>query len=166
MELLIVIVVIAILAAITIVAYNGIQTRAQNTKVDSDIASLEKAIHVARIQTGQTLRAITDQDCTRCSCPFASGGMTRYSTLPKTHACWTDYFSALDKIAAASGANLESLKAGDPWGSPYALDANEGEQVADPCRQDDLYSFGSSGTENGNTTVGDRRLSFSLSGCA
>lgn len=31
-ELLIVIVVIAILAAITIVAYNGIQTRAKNTK--------------------------------------------------------------------------------------------------------------------------------------
>ena len=36
-ELLIVIVVIGILAAIIIVAYNGIQTRAQNTTVQSDV---------------------------------------------------------------------------------------------------------------------------------
>jgi prepilin-type N-terminal cleavage/methylation domain-containing protein len=38
-ELLIVIVVIAILAAITIVAYNGIQNRANNTVVQSDMKS-------------------------------------------------------------------------------------------------------------------------------
>lgn len=43
-ELLIVIVVIAILAAITIVAYNGIQTRAENTKTINAIASYAKGI--------------------------------------------------------------------------------------------------------------------------
>ena len=41
-ELLIVIVVIAILAAITIVAYNGIQNRANDTVVKSDLATLTK----------------------------------------------------------------------------------------------------------------------------
>ncbi len=41
-ELLIVIVVIAILAAITIVAYNGIQGRAQETSVRSDLAQIAK----------------------------------------------------------------------------------------------------------------------------
>lgn len=43
-ELLIVIVVIAILAAISIVAYSGIQARARDTKRASDIAVIEKAI--------------------------------------------------------------------------------------------------------------------------
>lgn len=43
-ELLIVIVVIAILAAITIVAYNGIQSRARDTKRASDLANIEKAL--------------------------------------------------------------------------------------------------------------------------
>ena len=43
-ELLIVIVVIAILAAITVVAYNGIQTRAENTKTVQGVAQYVKAI--------------------------------------------------------------------------------------------------------------------------
>ena len=43
-ELLIVIVVIAILAAITIVAYNGIQQRARDTRRASDIAQIKKAL--------------------------------------------------------------------------------------------------------------------------
>ena len=43
-ELLIVIVVIAILAAITIVAYNGIQDRATYTKYNGSIAQVKKAL--------------------------------------------------------------------------------------------------------------------------
>lgn len=41
-ELLIVIIVIAILAAITIVAYNGIQNRAYDTAVQSDLSNIAK----------------------------------------------------------------------------------------------------------------------------
>jgi type IV pilus assembly protein PilA len=43
-ELLIVVVVIAILAAITIVSFNGIQARANQAKIDSDISVLNKSI--------------------------------------------------------------------------------------------------------------------------
>jgi prepilin-type N-terminal cleavage/methylation domain-containing protein len=43
-ELLIVIVVIGVLAAITIVAYNGVQTRARNTQTISVISSYQKAL--------------------------------------------------------------------------------------------------------------------------
>ena len=43
-ELLIVIVVIAILAAISVVAYNGIQTRTQETVVKSDLVMFHKQV--------------------------------------------------------------------------------------------------------------------------
>lgn len=44
-ELLIVIVVIGILAAITIVAYSGIQTRSENTKTINSVSAYARAIH-------------------------------------------------------------------------------------------------------------------------
>ncbi len=48
-ELLIVIVIIGILAAITIVAYNGIQNRANDSAVQTDLANLAKKMALARI---------------------------------------------------------------------------------------------------------------------
>lgn len=47
-ELLIVIVVIGILAAITIVAYNGVQSRAKETSLRSDLTNVAKQIEVFR----------------------------------------------------------------------------------------------------------------------
>lgn len=47
-ELLIVIVVIGILAAITIVAYNGVQNRARETNLKSDLTNVAKQIEVYR----------------------------------------------------------------------------------------------------------------------
>ena len=108
-ELLIVIVVIGILAAITVVAFNGVQQRSRVERANSDITTLNKAIHLARISTGRTLYSITGSNCTRCS------------TDPDR------YELTLDRISAASGANLDSLKAGDPWGDDYSIDENEGE---------------------------------------
>lgn len=46
-ELLIVIVVIGILAAITIVAYNGIQRRAQISTAQSELSKIDKAIRMS-----------------------------------------------------------------------------------------------------------------------
>lgn len=51
-ELLIVIVVIGILAAITIVAYNGIQQRARDSQRKSGIATIQKALEMYRIDNG------------------------------------------------------------------------------------------------------------------
>lgn len=51
-ELLIVIVVIAILAAITIVAFNGIQTRAENAKTVSAVAAWAKALQAYKVDKG------------------------------------------------------------------------------------------------------------------
>lgn len=51
-ELLIVIVVIAILAAISIVAYNGIQNRANDSVIQQDIAAIVKRIELYKAETG------------------------------------------------------------------------------------------------------------------
>lgn len=156
-ELLIVIVVIAILAAITIVAFNGVQDRAKTSKVNADLSSLAKAMHMARVAANTTLLGITNNGCTRCACPYQNGDTTNYATLPKTDSCWTAYINTLNKIATASGANLDSLKDGDPWGAPYAIDENEGENGA--CNYDSFWSFGKSSNANGGTNVGNRTLS-------
>lgn len=98
-ELLIVIVVIGILAAITIVAYNGIQERARVARANSELTTLSKAIIAARISQDKTMFAITQYG---------------YSVANQAL-----YEQALDRIGAASGANLNALKAGDPWGNRY-----------------------------------------------
>jgi prepilin-type N-terminal cleavage/methylation domain-containing protein len=51
-ELLIVIVVIAILAAISVVAYNGIQNRANMSAVESDLSNISKKIEVWKTING------------------------------------------------------------------------------------------------------------------
>ena len=51
-ELLIVIVVIAILASISVVAYTGIQNRANDSAVQSDLNNLVKKIQLAAADTG------------------------------------------------------------------------------------------------------------------
>lgn len=51
-ELLIVIVVIGILAAITIVAFNGIQNRANDTAVQSDLRSLKAKLEAYKVLNG------------------------------------------------------------------------------------------------------------------
>ena len=123
-ELLSVIVVIAILATITIVAYNGIQKRANETKMKTDIATIGKAITVARVFKQSTLHDITGTWFTAYSCAIKPSG-TNLATLSRTDRCWEDYISALASISEASGMNIENMI--DPWGRPYIIDENEGE---------------------------------------
>lgn len=51
-ELLIVIVIIAILAAITIVAYNGMQDRARYSVMKSDLGSIQQAVELYHAENG------------------------------------------------------------------------------------------------------------------
>lgn len=51
-ELLIVIVVIAILAAITVVAFNGVTDRANNSAVQNDLTNMAKRIEMDRVDRG------------------------------------------------------------------------------------------------------------------
>ncbi|HSW91154.1 MAG TPA: type II secretion system protein [Candidatus Saccharimonadales bacterium] len=51
-ELLIVIVVIAILAAITVVAYNGSQSRAKQARIQADLSSVQELVESYKVMNG------------------------------------------------------------------------------------------------------------------
>lgn len=142
-ELLIVIVVIGILAAITIVAYNGIQDRARTTSRDADISQYYKAVIAARTNTGTALRYITGSAYSMGNCVSVANNpsATEPKDLAKTHVCWTSYYNNLNTIGTAANMNLDSLKDGDPQGNPYVFDENEGEN----CSMDQLRVFSGSG---------------------
>ena len=92
-ELLIVIVVIAILAAISIAAYTNIQDRAKNTATISAVEQTIKAIHMYIAETGEYPATNNGSHCltTVQACawgtPVTSGSelrtkLTKYSSLP------------------------------------------------------------------------------------
>lgn len=149
-ELLIVIVVIGILAAITIVAFNGVQNRAQQPERSNDLATIEKAILAARINASKTTTEITGTGMTSFACERAAGnpGLVEPRLLDKnTHSCWTTWRAAIDNLSAASGMNLVDLKNGDPRGNPYFLNENEGElNGGSVCVADDIVYFTGTGT--------------------
>lgn len=136
-ELLIVIVVIGILAAIVIVAYNGVQARARTAKTSADMQNLDSATRAARTATSGALRYVTLSAATGSACWGKPDG-TDLAALPKTDSCWTSYLSALDKISTASGINVRGLI--DPWGRPYYIDENE-EEPAGSCRDDTMGTY-------------------------
>lgn len=124
---------------------------------------LVKAIIVAREAVNGTLMTVTGNGCTRCSCPYVSGDLTKWNSLAKTSSCWVQYYSAIDKIGTASGMNIASLKAGDPWGSPYSIDENELENGT--CNYDNIRSVGSSANINGGTGVGSVNVPYFSAQC-
>ena len=138
-ELLIVIVVIGILAAISVVAYNGIKDRAQKQKIQADLSTLDRAIRAAQVNTGNTFRVITGVPSGTASPCAAKTAGTDLAALPKTDACWTEYIATLNDISDASGANVRSLV--DPWGRPYLIDENENETGPTYCVQDVVAAF-------------------------
>lgn len=137
-ELLIVIIVIAILAAITIVAYNGVQSNAQSSKIKSDLNALNRAIVAAKGATGKTLYRITNNSWSGGPCLNKPDGTNHADLVNTSDPCWTQYVSAIDAINAASGASLNPNTLLDPWGRPYYIDENE---EAAGCVRDKLAAL-------------------------
>jgi prepilin-type N-terminal cleavage/methylation domain-containing protein len=78
-ELLIVIVIIGILAAITLVAYNGVQLRADNAARLSDMKYWEKTFLLYKAQTGSwpSSMAAGTTTCLGYGFPIGAGGVAR-----------------------------------------------------------------------------------------
>lgn len=160
-ELLIVIVIVGILAAVVIVAYTGIQDRARAAKIQADEKSLVKAIISARDSTGKTLLDITGNIWTADNCYSQPNG-TDLAALPVADACWATYLQALEDISIASGSNVRNMK--DPWGRPYYIDENEGEDTVSPCQEDIIASY-TYPFQNYGGSLNVEYVPLSLSGC-
>jgi general secretion pathway protein G len=72
-ELLIVIVVIAILAAISIVAYNGIQDRARESLMKSELSTASKKLELYAIDEGKLPNTTGSQDAVDMTFSFPVG---------------------------------------------------------------------------------------------
>lgn len=148
-ELLVVIVIIGILAAITIVAFNGVQNRAHQSKIDADIATIVKAVHLARTNNSSNLITITGIYTEEHCMNQVSG--TDLAALPQTHECWTKYNEALNDVSVASGMDIRNIK--DPWGRPYYFNENEGEGSWATCWQDVMGVYSRPFVQSTATTI-------------
>lgn len=74
-ELLIVIVVIAILAAITVVAYNGIQNRAKDTQTDGSVSQIKKLLEHYMVDNGAYPSVCAGGDNSGCNAELLAGAL-------------------------------------------------------------------------------------------
>ena len=141
-ELLIVIVVIAILASITIVSYNGIQGRAKNVQLLSAMDAYEKALRLYMIEhNGQV--PLTNID----------GGSTYYSV------CLGDKYPATDGFNENSCVDYPYIEDTSPFDvRPAVNDAFRAYMQTLPDVHDSVMAFtysGNSYRSRGISYVGD-----------
>lgn len=137
-ELMIVIIVIAILAAITIVAYTGVQSRAHDSAVQQDLRQLGTALEIFRSHDGQYPAANSTgvarfaEEDTAVSPGSYSEGFFNPSGLPHNMAyCRARDDSAVVLVAQSRGGNI--LAYAD--GSVYGVDGLDNlVTIADTCR--------------------------------
>lgn len=128
MELLIVIVVIGILAAITIVAFNGVQNRAYDTTVQSDLTSMYKKIALFETENGKMPKNSTDFNSMglKLSKSSYSRGMNNGTSWYNVLFCWPNatnpYKFAV--VAQSKSGNVFQAVNGGTTQAPYALEGS------------------------------------------
>ncbi len=124
-ELLIVIVVIGILAAITIVAFNGVQDRANDTSVRSDLASLAKQFEMFRVTDGSDTYPDSAADLVSLTVAFNKSAYmiapdAQYNLVPCVSAGSTDFAIAAvtksgKRLYVTRGGSLQEYTGATSW---------------------------------------------------
>lgn len=134
-ELLIVIVVIAVLASITVVAYNGIQERSLDSRMESGVNQLEKAIRLWSTQTAELPKggwsSTTALAAGASNCADGSGGWVTTGT----------YSCALEDMLVAKQLITSGFARSLPTNSAYASTDGSRSLMFYPCGSSGRYAL-------------------------
>lgn len=141
-ELLVVISIIGLLASATLAQLARARDGAMYAVAKQDMRMISNGF-VATDNVSIAIKDITGSGCSNCVCRVANGAPTVLSQATDASTCVTRWRTSITNIAAQTPLinDVESLIR-DPWGSPYLLDENELEFVANPCRRDYLTTAG------------------------
>ncbi len=168
-ELLIVIVVIAILAAITIVAYNGIQQRARTSALQSELTNASKALDAARYRTTTELypSTLAEANISLSDATYIYEPLDNSFCLTKTNDSLSYYVSNSQKNPKEGSCGNDTMiswwrlngNATDSIGSNNGTVVNAALTTGQNGQPDGAYQFnGSNATINfGNSTAFNQR---------
>lgn len=132
-ELLIVVVVIAILAAITIVAYNGIQNRARLAAIQSDLSTVSKILKLDQVANNNYPSTLAEANGGR-GITSSQGGTLTYqydnSSLPQTFCVTARNGSTVYKISNDSVPTVGGCTTNGVASSGLVLNLDAGNQAS------------------------------------
>lgn len=145
LELLIVIAIIGILSAVVLASLGAARENAHIARANQELNEMSKAFSVAQGEQLRTLRQMTGSQCSACATGCRTGNI---QGLADSHACVVRWLQSLTALENGTNGIVDGLTnfVRDPWGAPYLLDENEGEQPTNMCRADELRSVGPDGT--------------------
>lgn len=159
-ELMIVIVIIGILAAIAIPIFANQQKSAFEANSKSDVRTITQSITLAKVKQNKTLYAIVT---TVYSANEGTCANTDYANLPQTAPCWVAYNDVLQKISKASGTNINGMI--DSYGRPYYINPNEQEAGSNDCRNDIIGYFDHTGTNSAPPVENRKEIPLTAAAC-
>jgi len=144
-ELLIVVAIIGLLSGIVLSAVNSARRNAQYVKAQSEINQFIQMVMIAQGESEKTLVEITGSGCSNCSGCRASPDLRN---VPDDHPCYVGWLHDVTSIQSATNGLVTGIEnmLRDPWGSPYTMDENEGENASfDDCTPDVVTTVGPDG---------------------
>lgn len=167
LELLVVVLVVGVLAAIAIPAYLNQKNKVAAGVTKANFRNIMPIIHMARENQKQSLRLVTGSNCSRCACANTSPPKVADPTFVGT-ACGTSWSNVITKLSAATGDSEASLRAlfTDGWGYPIVPDENEGEaNIYGVCGVGNDY-LDAPGLDHAFSTSDDQHAVVPVGGCA
>ncbi|MBI5133914.1 MAG: type II secretion system protein [Candidatus Taylorbacteria bacterium] len=141
-ELLVVVSIISLLSSVVLASLNAAREKARTSRARQDMYQVAKAISIAQGEGFRTLLSITGSTCSDCVC------RTGANLMGDTGTCYSAWVNVLTTVQANTGGVFAGITniTRDPWGSPYAVDENQGEGGAGACAtRDGLRSVGPNG---------------------